>query len=312
MPEPAPWWHPDRHADRRPILLARNRIELAMRGYFADEDFVLVDPPGLQVSPGNETHLDAFATSLIGEDGAEVPRYLHTSPEFSMKKLLAAGETRIASFGHVWRNRERTATHHPEFSLLEWYRARAPYTSVMDDCVALIRLAAETAHATALRFKGRTADPFATAERISVADAFRAHAGIDLLATIPREGPPEGEALAAQMLARGIPVPADYTWSYLFTRVLSDHVEPALGNGRITILDRYPSSRPRSLAGLPTIRASPSASRSTRAASSSPTASANSSIRRSSGDGSRQKWTRRRGSMASAIRSTRTSSRPCH
>ena len=159
-----------------------------------------------------------------------------------MKKLLAAGETRIASFGHVWRNRERTATHHPEFTLIEWYRARAPYTSVMDDCVALIRLAAETAHATALRFKGRTADPFATAERISVADAFRAHAGIDLLATIPREGPPEGEALAAQMRARGIPVPADYSWSYLFTRVLTDHVEPALGNGRITILDRYPSS----------------------------------------------------------------------
>ena len=213
-----------------------------MRGYFADEDFVLVDPPGLQVSPGNETHLHAFATSLIGEDGAEVPRYLHTSPEFSMKKLLAAGETRIASFGHVWRNRERTATHHPEFSLLEWYRARAPYTSVMDDCVALIRLAAETAHATALRFKGRTADPFATAERISVADAFRAHAGIDLLATIPPSGAPDGEGLAAQMRARGIPVPADYTWSYLFTRVLTDHVEPALGNGRITILDRYPSS----------------------------------------------------------------------
>jgi len=66
LPEPSPWWHPDRHADRRPILLTRNRIELAMRGYFADEDFVLVDPPGLQVSPGNETHLHAFATSLVG------------------------------------------------------------------------------------------------------------------------------------------------------------------------------------------------------------------------------------------------------
>ena len=242
MPEPSPWWHPDRHVDRRPILLARNRIEAAFRLYFADEDFVLVDPPGLQVSPGNETHLHAFATRLIGEDGSEAVRYLHTSPEFSMKKLLAAGEERIASFGHVWRNRERTATHHPEFTLVEWYRARSPYTAVMDDCVALIRLAAETAGTRTLRFRGRAADALADPQRISVADAFAEHAGIDLLATIPRDGPPDAEALAAQMRARAIPVPAGYTWSYLFTRLLTDFVEPALGNGRITILDRYPSS----------------------------------------------------------------------
>jgi len=212
-----------------------------VRDYFAREDFVMVDPPGLQVSPGNETHLHAFATRLIGEDGSEAPRYLHTSPEFSMKKLLAAGETRIASFGHVWRNRERTATHHPEFTLIEWYRAAAPYTAVMDDCVALIRLAAEASGAASLRFRDRTADPLAAPERISVAQAFLDHAGIDLLATIPREGAPDAAALAAQMRARNIAVPADYTWSYLFTRLLTDRVEPALGNGRITILDRYPS-----------------------------------------------------------------------
>ena len=117
---PSPWWTPSLHADRRPILLARNRIEAAIRGYFANEDFVMVDPPGLQRSPGNETHLHAFATRMIGEDGVAAMRYLHTSPEFSMKKLLAAGEKRIASLGHVWRNRERSARHHPEFTMLEW------------------------------------------------------------------------------------------------------------------------------------------------------------------------------------------------
>ena len=105
----------------------------------------MVDPPGLQRSPGNEAHLHAFATEMIGEDGVSQTRYLHTSPEFSMKKLLAAGETRIASFGHVWRNRERTGTHHPEFTMIEWYRAREPYTAVMDDCIAMMRIAAETA-----------------------------------------------------------------------------------------------------------------------------------------------------------------------
>jgi lysyl-tRNA synthetase class 2 len=78
-----------------------------VRGYLAEEGFILVDPPGLQRSPGNEAHLHAFATTAIGNDGVGHPFYLHTSPEFSMKKLLAAGEARIASLGHVWRNRER-------------------------------------------------------------------------------------------------------------------------------------------------------------------------------------------------------------
>src|ERR1700742_1754165 len=123
MAEHSPWWTPTLHADRRPLLVGRGKVEAAIRAYLADEDFVMVDPPGLQRSPGNETYLHAFETTLIGNDGEGVARYLHTSPEFSMKKLLAAGEQRIASLGHVWRNRERTATHHPEFTMLEWYRA---------------------------------------------------------------------------------------------------------------------------------------------------------------------------------------------
>jgi lysyl-tRNA synthetase class 2 len=187
-PAPSPWWTPAIHADRRPILLARNRIEMAIRTYLADENFVMVDPPGLQRSPGNEAHLHAFRTDMIGEDGASVPRYLHTSPEFSMKKLLAAGEERIASLGHVWRNRERSNRHHPEFTMLEWYRAGAPYEAVMDDCVAMIRLAAGTTGATRLRHRGAECDAGAEVERVSVADAFVRHAGIDLLATIGADG----------------------------------------------------------------------------------------------------------------------------
>ena len=137
------------------MLLARNRIETAIRGYLAGEDFIMVDPPGLQRSPGNETHLHAFSTLAIGEDGESQTLYRHTSPEFSMKKLLAAGEQRIASLGHVWRNRERTATHHPEFTMLEWYRVGEPYDAVMDDCIAMLRIAAEAAGATVLRAKGQ-------------------------------------------------------------------------------------------------------------------------------------------------------------
>jgi lysyl-tRNA synthetase class 2 len=222
--------------------MARNRIELALRGYFADEDFVLVDPPGLQRSPGNETHLHAFATTAIGNDGVGQTLYLHTSPEFTMKKLLAAGERRIASFGHVWRNRERGPLHHPEFTLIEWYRAGWSYESMMEDCVAMTRIAAASVGVTMLRHRGREADPFLPPERLSVVDAFQRHAGIDLLATMADDGTTDAEALAAQLRARGMSVPADYTWSYLFSRVLVESVEPKLGLGQLTILDRYPAA----------------------------------------------------------------------
>ena len=240
-PPASPWWTPDRHADRRARLLARNRIEAGVRGYFAAEDFVLVDPPGLQRSPGNETHLHAFATTAIGNDGQAETLYLHTSPEFSMKKLLAAGERRIASIGHVWRNRERGPLHHPEFTMLEWYRAGEPYDAVIGDCLALLRRAAEEAGTGRLCWRGREADPFAEPERLGVAEAFVRHAGIDLLATMDADGATDAAALAAQMRDRGLAVPADPTWSYLFTRVLVEKVEPHLGLGRVTILDRYPA-----------------------------------------------------------------------
>jgi lysyl-tRNA synthetase class 2 len=238
---PSSWWTPSVHADRRPLLLARNRIEAAVRQYMGDRDFLFVDPPGLQRSPGNETHLHAFAATMVGNDGTPVPMYFHTSPEFTMKKLLAAGETRIASLGHVWRNRERGPLHHPEFTMLEWYRAGEPYAAVIEDCVALMRLAATAVGTELLRYRERTCDPFAEPERLSVIDAFRRYAGIDLFATMDENGVPDGGALADAMAGQGLLVPDDLSWSYLFSRILVEKVEPELGRGRITILDRYPA-----------------------------------------------------------------------
>lgn len=213
-----------------------------MRSYLADRDFLMVDPPGLQRSPGNETHLHAFATTMVGNDGAGQAMYLHTSPEFTMKKLLAAGERRIASLGHVWRNRERSALHHPEFTMLEWYRAGEGYDAVIRDCIAMLGLAAKAAKVPVLRYRDRQCDPFVEPERLSVVDAFARHAGIDLLATMDGEGQTDGDALAAQMAAQGLEVPDDRSWSYLFSRILTEKVEPHLGIGRITVLDRYPAA----------------------------------------------------------------------
>ena len=238
MATPSRWFSPDRHADRRPFLLARNRIVAAIRHWFAERDFVEVDCAALALSPGNEAHLHAFATGLMQPDGATETRYLHTSPEFACKKLLAAGETRIFNLGHVWRNRERTPTHSPEFTMLEWYRAREEYETIIADTLALVQLAARTAGTRQFTWKGRTADPFAAAEWLTVNDAFKAHAEVDLLATLRADGTADRDALAAiSPVAFG----KGESWSDIFSRILSEKVEPQLGNGRITVLYEYPS-----------------------------------------------------------------------
>jgi lysyl-tRNA synthetase class 2 len=235
-----PWWNPSVHADRRPILLARNRIQSAMRGWLAAEGFTEVDTAALQVSPGNEAHLHGFATEAVGNDGVGRKMYLHTSPEFAMKKLLAAGETRIAAFAHVWRNRERGVLHSPEFTMLEWYRVGQDYNVLMQDCADLLRLACGPGGV--LRYRGHVCDPFAEPERVSVAEAFAAHAGIDLLATVAADGSPDAGLLAAQMDRVGLHHSPDDTWSDMLSKVLVERVEPHLGHGRLTILDRYPAT----------------------------------------------------------------------
>jgi lysyl-tRNA synthetase class 2 len=234
-----PFWLPGAHAARRPTLLARGRIAAALRAWFAQAGFLEVDTAVLQVSPGNETHLHAFATELIGTDTVRHPLYLRTSPEFAAKKLLAAGETRLFDFAKVFRNRERGALHHPEFTMLEWYRANEPYETLMDDCTALMRAAAQAAGATAFTFRGVTVDPFAAPERITVAEAVARHAGIDLLATI-RNGEGDRALLAAAAVKAGIVIADDDTWGDIFSRILADKVEPHLGRGRATFLYEYP------------------------------------------------------------------------
>ncbi len=230
-----PFWDRGRHRDRRPFLLARNRIVAALKAWFAGEGFVETEAAILQVSPGNETHLHGFATEMIGPDGSHASRYLHTSPEFALKKLLAAGEEKIVDFARVFRNRELGALHAPEFTMVEWYRAGAPYETVMADCAAILAQAAEAAGTTELTWRGRTADPFAEPERLTVADAFLLHAGIELVGCLD-----DRPAFAAAAASRGIRIAADDTWSDMFSRVLVEKVEPQLGIGRATLLCEYP------------------------------------------------------------------------
>jgi lysyl-tRNA synthetase class 2 len=234
----SPWWSAARHADIRPFLMARGAIAKAVRAWFEEQGFVEVETGILQVSPGNETHLHAPRTDLAGIDGVGARRYLRTSPEFACKKLLAAGEQKIFEFARVFRDRERGDLHLPEFTMLEWYRAEATYDAVMADSVVVVAHAAQATGIGGFSFRGKTADPFAEPELLTVAAAFDRFAGIDLLATVA-DGEGDRAALAAAARAQ-VRITDDDTWSDIFSKVLVEHVEPNLGQGRLTVLFEYP------------------------------------------------------------------------
>jgi lysyl-tRNA synthetase class 2 len=279
------WWRPERFAERRGRLEQRSRILSAVRAFFAAQGFVEVDTPALQVSPGLEPHLKAFATELHDpRDGRTRHRYLHTSPEFAMKKLLAAGMPRIWQLAHVFRDGERSATHHPEFSMLEWYRAGAAWRDLIPDCVGLLRACQAAAEAPALAppapaalsppsspswpgltrpspdtasgqkerkeagperalaWRGRNSAARQPWQQLSVADAFRRHCGVDILATAPDPLNPEVALLAAEARRIGIePHPGD-DWETLYFRIFLDRIEPQLGIGAPTVLYDFPAS----------------------------------------------------------------------
>ena len=206
-------WRPDKLARRLPNLQARNRLQAALRGWFAGEGFVEVETPILQVAPGAEVHLTGFVTDWELPDGEERERWLHSSPEFAMKKLLAGGIPRLFQFARVFRNAEGSALHHPEFTMLEWYRAGVGYETIMADCAALLRQTG----VEELRWGDHVCDPQAEPERLTVAEAFQRYAGVDLFATL---GNPD--ALSA---SSGIAMHAGDSWDDVFFRVMFEKIE---------------------------------------------------------------------------------------
>ena len=235
----SPWWSKARRADVRPFLMARSAVTKAIRAWFDEQGFAEVETAILQVSPGNETHLHAPRTELAGAGGERATRYLRTSPEFACKKLLAAGEAKIFELARVFRDRERGDLHLPEFTMLEWYRANTTYDAVMADSVVIIAHAAQATGIGRFSFRGRIADPFAEPELLTVAAAFERFAGIDLLATI--DGGEGDRAALAAAATEQVRITDDDTWSDIFSKVLVEHVEPNLGQGRLTVLFEYPA-----------------------------------------------------------------------
>lgn len=206
-----------------------------MEAWFDDQGFTQVECSALQTSPGNEAHLHAFGTHYRDETGQQKPLYLHTSPEFSCKKLLAAGETQIVDFARVYRNGEVSPLHSPEFTMVEWYRAGASLGDVIEDTVELCRTAAKTTGMKSFGWKGRSCDPFLPVEALSLTDAFLVFAEIDLELVLD-----DRNLFADFARQSGVGVSYTASWSDIFSAVLVAKIEPNLGNGHLTVLHRYP------------------------------------------------------------------------
>jgi lysyl-tRNA synthetase class 2 len=223
-------WHPENLAARRPHLQRRSLLTAATRSFFTSRGYVEVETPCAVPAPGEEVHVRTFPTGFRTTQGVEVPLWLQTSPEFAMKRLLAGGSGRIFQLARVWRNEEGSATHAPEFTMLEWYRPDASLAGLMDETEAYLRAVLPPV-ATC---RGVTTD-FSVFERLTVAEAFERHAGADVLAS-------EGDA-AALAASAGVALRDGEGWEDLFFRLLLERVEPRLGREHPTFLTHWPASQ---------------------------------------------------------------------
>lgn len=232
------WWLPHNFAEKKPHLQARMQALRAVRGWFEGQGFDEVQTPVLQVCPVMDAHIHGFKTYLKGPDLQPLKAmYLHTSPEFAMKKLLVAGCEQIYQIAPVFRNGDDTRLHSPEFTLLEWYRAGTDYTAMMEDCAGLLRHVAKALGVLHYRHGAVRCDPFAPWQRLSVHDAFERYAGIDLDGCLD-----DVAALSARAEESGIRTADDDAWDDVFFRIMAAKIEPYLGHDAPCILYDYPAS----------------------------------------------------------------------
>lgn len=229
-------WQPEEFAKRRPFLEQRRTLIQAVRGWFEGQGFYEVQTPVLQVTPVMDAHILALKTDLRGVDKQyERTLYLHTSPEFAMKKLLVAGLEAIYQICPVFRDGEGSRLHSPEFTMLEWYRTGAGYHDIMEDCVNLLRHCAQALGISHYWHRDTECDPFAPWQKISVTEAFRHYADIDLSAYLD-----DTAGFQTAINKVGIRIAPDDRWDDLFFRVMAEKIEPHLGAGVPTILYDYP------------------------------------------------------------------------
>lgn len=221
-------WQPERLAARLPFLRRRTMLTAATRAFFTARGYIEVETPYAVPTPGEEVHLQAFRTELLGLGGERRPLFLHTSPEFAMKKLLAGGAGRIFQLARVWRNGESSNLHAPEFTMLEWYRPGAS----MNDLIAETESYLRAVLPPIVTCRGVATD-LSCFERLTMSEAFSRYVGADLLATA-------GDA-AQLAAAAGVALRPSDTWEDLFFRLLLERVEPHIGHSHPTFLTHWPA-----------------------------------------------------------------------
>ncbi len=228
------WWLPENYARKLPYLKSRMAMIQGVRRFFDGLGFLEVETPALQVSPGLEPHLHAFSTEVINpERDKSKPRYLHTSPEFTMKKLLVAGVPDIYQICKVYRNCEGSRLHSTEFTMIEWYRTGATYEDIMNDCVNLFRAVCPDV----FLHKGFKSDPHQEWQKISVREAFIQYCNIDIDPILD-----DADAFRGEAKKLGIRTAEDDAWDDVFFKIFLEKIEPNLGTPVPTILYDYPVS----------------------------------------------------------------------
>ena len=230
--------------EKRKIFYLRQQIIQEIRNFFLAQGFLEVDAPALVPHPGMEPHLNPFETRFIDANAQSLQTfYLHTSPEYAMKKLLATGFEKIFYLGHCFRNSEVSATHHPEFLMLEWYRAYADYHHIMADCEALItHLARQIKGGFCFRYQNQEIDLTPPWPRMSVAEAMQRFAGVNLKNIRSRD-----DWIAVAQAKNYDTVDASWSWEDIFFLIFLNEVEPKIacplaGQARPIFLVDYPAA----------------------------------------------------------------------
>ena len=230
QPPARPPWHPEHLAARLPFLRRRARLTAATRAFFNSRGYSEVETPCAVPAPGEEIHLRAIRADRTNPDGTSEPLWLHTSPEFAMKRLLAGGAGPIFQLARVWRDGEASALHAPEFTMLEWYRPGADFAALMGETEAFLRAVLPPV----VTCRGVSTD-LTRFEHLTLAEAFARYAGADLLATAG-----DAPALAG---AAGTRLRPGEDWEDLFFRLLLERVEPRLGRTHPTFLTHWPAAQ---------------------------------------------------------------------
>jgi lysyl-tRNA synthetase class 2 len=230
MSTSTPTWHRRSLEARLPFLRRRAALTQAIRAFFSGRGYTEVETPYAVRAPGEEVHLRAFATRRDHPDGRAQDLWLHTSPEFAMKRLLVGGAGPIFQLARVWRNGEASALHAPEFTMLEWYRPGFDMDTLIEETAELLRAVLPEQ----VCVRGVTTS-LTRIERLTVADAFERYVGADVLGTAG-----DAPALAAQA---GVRSRDNETWEDLFFRLLLERIEPHLGRAHPTFLTHWPAEQ---------------------------------------------------------------------